>query len=99
MSDLKKTHRLVKVPSISSRYLADYMSASEMGRRNILTGCKYQSIARIVQHDAAKMAISRFFQSENPLVADLKSEAFRLRNQMADSDFDRDVADHLTQKF
>ncbi|MFY7761197.1 hypothetical protein [Aquidulcibacter sp.] len=94
MSDPKKTHRLVKVPSISSRYLADYMAATEMGRRTILTACKYQAIARVVQHDAAKMAISRFFRSENPLITDLASEAQRLRNQMADSDFDRDVADH-----
>jgi len=94
MADDKKTHRLVKTPQISSRYLADYMAATEIGRRNILSACKFQAIARIVQHDEAKQTISKFFRSENPSIADLNAAAQKLRSRMADSDFDRDVFDH-----
>lgn len=94
MPDVKKTHRLVKAPQISSRYLADYMASSEMGKRNILTACKYQAIARVVQHDEAKRTISKFFRSENPAIADLTEAAKSLRAKLADSEFDRDVFDH-----
>ncbi|MBY5771448.1 hypothetical protein HFN63_15190 [Rhizobium leguminosarum] len=94
MTEDKKTHRLVNKPQISSRSLADYMAASEIGKRNILTACKYQAIARIVQHDEAKQTISKFFRSENPLITDLDDAAKQLRARMADSDFDRDVYDH-----
>lgn len=94
MADDKKTHRLVKNPQISSRYLADYMAATEIGRRNILTACKYQAIARVVQHDEAKQTISKFFRAENPSIDDLTVAAQELRLRMADSEFDRDVFDH-----
>ncbi|TPM03637.1 hypothetical protein FJ960_14220 [Mesorhizobium sp. B2-3-11] len=94
MPDLKKTHRLVKTPQISARYLADYMAASEIGKRNILTASKYQAIARVVQHDEAKQTISKFFRSENPAIDHLTVAAKKLRDRMADSDFDRDVFDH-----
>ena len=94
MSDDKKTHRLVKLPQISSRYLADYMAATEVGKRNILTTCKYQAIARIVQHDEAKQAITKFFRSKNGAISDLNVAAKNLRDRMADTDFDRDLFDH-----
>jgi hypothetical protein len=93
MSD-QKTHREVKHPQISIRYLADYMSASEQARRTIIRGCKYQPIARVVQHDEAKLAVSKFIRSGLTDIATLQSEAQRLRDRMADSEFDRDVLDH-----
>ncbi len=46
-----KTHREVKSPQVNARYLADFMAASEVAKRSIIRGCKYQSIARVVQHD------------------------------------------------
>jgi hypothetical protein len=93
MSD-QKTHREVKHPQISIRYLADYMAASEQARRTIIRGCKYQPIARVVQHDEAKLAVSKFIRSGLTDIATLQSEAQRLRDRMADSEFDRDVLDH-----
>ena len=94
MADDIKTHRLVKTPKISARYLADYMAGSDVARRAILVGCKYQPIARVVQHDEAKATLSKFFRAENPETADLVATAAKLRATMADSDFDRDVLDH-----
>jgi hypothetical protein len=94
MADDKKTHRLVKTPKISARYLADYMAGTDVARRAILVGCKYQPIARVVQHDEAKTTLSKFFRAENPETADLTAAAAKLRARMADSDFERDVFDH-----
>jgi hypothetical protein len=90
----QKTHREVKVPQISLRYLADYMAASSQVRRTIIRGCKYQPIARVVQHDEAKIAVSRFIRSGMTDIASLESDAQHLRDRIADSEFDRDVLDH-----
>ncbi len=89
----KKTHRLVKEPRISARYLADYMAASERARRTILRGCKYVSTAKVVQHDRAKASLSHYFSFDLPEVDGLKKRAAQLRAMMADDDFDRDVLD------
>lgn len=89
---MPKTHRQVKSPSITGRFLADYMAASDTRRRSILRGCKYPPIARVVQHDHAKTAISHFFVSASHPDA-LTSRADALRSQMADDDFGRDVLD------
>jgi hypothetical protein len=90
----KKTHREVKSPQISARYLADYMSASETAKRTIIRGCKYQPIAKIVQHNKAKAAISQFISSGAGEIIALTERAEQLRNMMADDEFDRLVLDH-----
>ena len=90
----QKTHREVKQPQISVRYLADYMASSEQVRRTIVRGCKYQPIARLVQHDEAKQAVAKFIRSNMSDVVSLQAGAQRLRGRMANSDFDRDVLDH-----
>ncbi|MDX8534778.1 hypothetical protein RFM41_26560 [Mesorhizobium sp. VK25A] len=90
----QKTHRLVERPQISARFLADYMSSSPIKRRSIITGCKYQSLARVVQHDEAKQSISKFLRTENPQISDLKNTANKLRSRLADDDFERDLYDH-----
>jgi hypothetical protein len=90
----QKTHRLVKEPRVSARYLADYMAASERARRTILRNCKYVSTAKVVQHDRAKSAISHYFCSEIPETGGMSHKAAQLRNMMADDDFDRDVLDY-----
>ena len=92
MLEPKKTHRLVKNPQVSARYLADYMAASETAQRTIVRNCKYQKIARVVQHDDAKLAVSRFLRDGDR--GRMKQTAQNLRERMADSDFDRDVLDH-----
>lgn len=94
MFDEKKTHRLVKNPQISARFLADYMSGSDIKRRSILIGCKYQALARVIQHDEAKRSVSNFLRSENPDFSGLASDAAKLRSRLADDDFDRDLFDH-----
>lgn len=94
MLELKKTHRLVKAPQISARLLADYMAGSERAKRAILVGCKFQPVARVIQHDHAKQTLTKFFCAENPEISDLTAAAEKLRARMADSDFDRAVLDH-----
>jgi hypothetical protein len=94
MPPVQKTHRMVNEPKISARYLADFMAASERGRRTIVRGCKYQPIARLVQHDEAKATVSKFLRDGDGNTATLTDKAQGLRNRMADSDFDRDLLDH-----
>ena len=90
----QKTHREVKEPQMSARYLADYMAATETAKRSIVRKCKYQAIARVVQHDEAKAIVSRFIRERKGDLAALAEEARRIRDRMADSDFDRDLYDH-----
>jgi len=90
----QKTHREIKTPQISGRYLADFMAASERGKRTITQRCKYQAIARVIQHDEAKITIAKFIRDGNPDLAPLIDGAQRLRDRIADSDFDRDLFDH-----
>jgi hypothetical protein len=90
----QNTHREVKVPQISLRYLADYMAGSSQARRTIVRNCKYQSLARVVQHGAAKAAVARFIRTGMGDIASLTAAAQQLRDRMADSEFDRDVLDH-----
>src|SRR4051794_23709849 len=89
----QKTHKEVKEPQISARYLADYMAASEKTKRRIVRDCKFQPIARVVQHDEAKIAISKFIRDGGD-IADLEAISEELRDRLADSDFDRDLFDH-----
>lgn len=88
-----KTHRLVKKPQITARYLADYMAASERARRTIIRGCKFQPLARVMQHDEAKLVVSKSIWEANQGAEFLTSESCRIRNKLADSDFDRDTND------
>src|SRR6266700_3165515 len=90
----EKTHRLVKDPQISARYLADYMAASEQAKRTIVRKCKYQAIARVVQHDEAKAAVSQFMRGGEGDIGALTDKAQSLRDRLADDDFDRDLYDH-----
>src|SRR5260370_28733714 len=90
----KRTHREVKSPQITARYLADYMSASEMAKRTIIRNCKYQPTAPIVKHKHAKLGVSHFICSGNGETIALTERAEHLRTMMADSDFDRQMLDH-----
>lgn len=89
----KKTHRLVSKPQMSVRSLADYMAASDQARRTVLRGCKYRTIARIVQHDEAKLAVSKFMLSGSGDPEVLFAESEYIRNKLADDDFDKDCND------
>lgn len=86
----KRTHRLVATPKMSVRFLADYMAASDQARRTILRTCKYRTIARIVQHDDAKLAISQYMLigADDPGI--LEAQADRIRHKLADDQFDAD---------
>lgn len=87
------THRLVKSPKVNGRYLADYMNASERSRRTIMRGCKYPPIAKLLQHHLAKGFLVEFLKQGSESPAPLHAEAERLRDMMADSDFDRELLD------
>ena len=76
----KKTHKEVKSPRITSRYLADYMAASEQKRRTIIRDCKYPPIARLLHHNEAKNSISRFIGAVNPDISALQKKSQELRN-------------------
>jgi hypothetical protein len=89
-----KTHREVKEPKISFRFLADFMAASSTAQRSIVRSCKYPPIARLVQHNEAKLSIAKFIRSENPDATELTEKAQELRNRLADNQFDRDLFDH-----
>ena len=86
-------HREVKNPQIYARQLSDYMAASQRAGRTIVRDCKFQARARIIQHNKAKAVVARFLRGEKDLVY-LHRCAKALRNQMADSDFERDLLDH-----
>lgn len=87
------THRLVKTPKVNSRYLSDYMVASERMKRTIIRDCKYRKIARAIQHDRAKAFITNSLRSHSISQEGLKAEGQRLLDMMADTDFDRDTLD------
>jgi len=87
------THRLVKTPKVNSRYLSDYMIASERVRRTIIRDCKYRKIARAIQHDRAKAFITNALRSGGIGEDALKGEGQRLLDMMADTDFERDTLD------
>jgi hypothetical protein len=87
----KKTHREIKTPQISLRFLADYMEASQLAARTIARSCKYQPIARVVQHDAAKAATSKLIRDGAMEV--FKARSQQLRNRLAADDFERNVLD------
>jgi hypothetical protein len=65
MAEPKKTHVERKNPQISLARLADYMAASEQGRRGIAASCKYQPIARVIQYNYAKAIVANYIRSEN----------------------------------
>lgn len=90
----KKTHRLVKNPAMTAKELADYMVASEVARRTIVRDCKFRPIARITQHNEAKLVVSKFIRGGGGDTKPLHEAAEDLRSRMADSDFDRDLFDH-----
>lgn len=90
----KPTHRLVRRPKVTGRYLADYMAGSERARRRIVRDSKFRPIARIIQHDRAKLAVSRFLLGSDSDCDLLTQEANRLRAMMADTPFERDILDN-----
>nr|WP_321360252.1 hypothetical protein [uncultured Hyphomonas sp.] len=90
----KKTHREVKEPRISGRYLADYMGASEQARRTIIRACKFRPIARIIQHEKARQAIVRGIVSGRLSCEYIAGRADRIRELIADDDFDQSVLDN-----
>lgn len=90
----KPTHRLVKIPKMNARQLADYMAASERARRRIVRDCKYRPIVRVIQHDRAKNAVTKFLLDGNSDCLSLTEAAERVRGMMADDDFEREVLDN-----
>ena len=89
-----KTHIEKKRPQISVSRLADYMAASEQVRRSILRSCKYQPIARVVQHDEAKVIISSFLCLATHDVAELQQKVEAMESRFYESQFDADVNGH-----
>jgi hypothetical protein len=83
-----KTHKEVKQPEISVRYLADYMAASERKRRTIIEGCKYRPIARLHQHKEAPTAIAHALRHGSATPQWLKERAAMIRSKIATDHFD-----------
>ena len=97
----QKTHRDTRKPEITARFLADYMAASEKARRTIVRNCKYRPIARLLQHNDAKLVVGKFLRSRARDDAVLQDKIQQLRNRLADSDFERTLfdtnADYIAQ--
>ena len=93
MSD-SKTHRLRTTPRISVRDLADYMAASEIAKRSIVRAAKYQPRARVIQHEEARSAVSKFIREGDKDITWLLDEADSLRHRLTDTPFERDLLDH-----
>lgn len=93
MRDDQKTHREVATPQISARYLAEYMCESERVKRRIVRDCKYQPIARLAQHDEAKMAVSRYIRNGMKNADELDALAMQIRSRNADTPFNRELFD------
>lgn len=90
----KITHRVAKSPRISGRFLAEYMNASERRRRTIVRACKYRAIARVIQHNQARSAISRSYYDPSYGKPELLDRVEQLRTAIASDPFERDVNDH-----
>lgn len=84
----KKTHVEVPKPEINVRFLADYMAASERKKRTIVVGCKYRSLARMLQHREAKVVIANTIRSGADTAAELKAKADFIRGKLTDDDFE-----------
>lgn len=89
----EKTHRVVKKPQISIRYLAQYMNGSERVKRSTLRECKYKKIHHVLQHKEAKIIVSKAICSgiDKP---ELLERADTIRNRLADNQFERELYDH-----
>jgi hypothetical protein len=77
------------------------MAGSETAKRTVISNCKYQSLARVFQHDEAKRAVGRYIRTGVGDTASLISKAVELRARLTDTDFERselDInADYITQ--
>lgn len=89
-----KTHREVKNPQVSARYLAEYMSASERVKRSILRRCKYQSVVPVTQHRDARAIIANHLRLEKDDHAALVDKIDRLSRKICDTKFETQQRDH-----
>jgi hypothetical protein len=76
------------------RYLADFMEASKRRERSILQASKYRPIARVIQHAEARGIVGKFILDKDVDAGWLREAAERLRNRLADDDFDRELYDN-----
>lgn len=99
----RQTHRETRNPTVSARFLADYMAAGsrERARRTIIQNAKYRAAARLIQHSAAKNAIATFLAAPERDVAVLLAQAAELRGRNVEDTFTADLnrhnADYLEQ--
>ncbi len=70
------------------------MAGSHRAQRSIVRNCKFQPIARVVQHDEAKAIVAKVIRDGEGGIAALKAKAQELRIRLADSEFERDLYDH-----
>jgi len=87
------THKYLERPQLGLRYLADYMAGSKRKERSILQLSKYRPIAKVIQHAEARSTVSKFIRDGSTNAEWLEEEAFRLRERLADDDFDRHLYD------
>ncbi|WP_374468385.1 hypothetical protein [Phenylobacterium sp.] len=92
--DDRKTHVLRAKPQMSIRTLADYMAASDRARRTVVRGCKFRPIARVVQHDEAKLAIASYLLSGASDPWALSARADYIRNKHSEDQFEADLNQH-----
>lgn len=90
----KKTHTLVKTPTISGKILADFMAGSERRKRSLIRSAKYKPHCRMFKHSDAKSAISKYIRAGHQDTSSLKKRSQELRRRITDSVFESETCEH-----
>jgi hypothetical protein len=88
VSDKDKTHVVVAVPEMDARHLADYMAGSDRKKRSVLTECKYRPIARLMQHQEARIVVASALRHGEKSPQAIKEKADFVRSKLATDDFE-----------
>lgn len=90
----KKTHREVKEAQITVQGLADYMAASERGKRSVVQDARYRATVRVVQYNEGKLVCANFMRKPARDVVVLRERGEQIREKLADGEFDASVNEH-----
>lgn len=90
----QKTHTLVENPKLSANRMADYMAASEQGKRTIANTSKYRPTARVIQHNEAKAVVSNWLTEGKGDKNELSSSADFIRSKLTTTEFEEELNKH-----
>lgn len=94
MEPKKTTHSEIKEPRISVQALAEYMAASERGKRTIAQSCRFRAKMRLIQYNEGKLAVAQFVRKGDGNIETLKNKADQIANKLAEEDYEVSVNEH-----